>query len=179
MPPAEPRPPTAGPETGPEPPYPIQLSGKVISGFGRGSKELGIPTANIPTDGLPEFIESGIYYGWAGLQTRDCGASTENSHAVYPMVMSVGWNPFYKNTVRSVEIHIIHQFPQDFYGAHMNLLIMGYLRPEFNYVSKEALIEDINTDIAIAKKSLEREAYAKAKLVPYLVSFPEHSASSD
>src|SRR5271156_4580186 len=37
------RPSIVGPES-PESPYPIYLKGPVIKGFGRGSKELGIPT---------------------------------------------------------------------------------------------------------------------------------------
>ena len=45
------------------------------------------------------------------------------------MVMSIGWNPFYKNTVRSVEVHVLHSFAQDFYGAWMNVLIAGFIRP--------------------------------------------------
>lgn len=32
-----------GPEV-PQEPYPLKLSGTVVKGFGRGSKELGIPT---------------------------------------------------------------------------------------------------------------------------------------
>lgn len=39
------RPKIAGGPT-PEEPYPIKMSGTVIKGFGRGSKELGIPTGN-------------------------------------------------------------------------------------------------------------------------------------
>jgi hypothetical protein len=34
------RPLIIGPEAGPEPPYPLKMEGKVISGFGRGSKEV-------------------------------------------------------------------------------------------------------------------------------------------
>jgi riboflavin kinase len=34
------RPEIVGMETGPEPPYPYKMEGKVISGFGRGSKEV-------------------------------------------------------------------------------------------------------------------------------------------
>jgi hypothetical protein len=34
------RPLVAGPEEGPEPPYPIHLHGPVIKGFGRGSREV-------------------------------------------------------------------------------------------------------------------------------------------
>jgi hypothetical protein len=37
------RPVIVGPDT-PEQPFPIYLKGPVIKGFGRGSKELGIPT---------------------------------------------------------------------------------------------------------------------------------------
>lgn len=39
--PGGPRDPYAGPESGPEPPFPIKLQGPVIKGFGRGSKEVG------------------------------------------------------------------------------------------------------------------------------------------
>ena len=34
------RPSLAGPDSGPEEPFPIKLSGPVIKGFGRGSKEV-------------------------------------------------------------------------------------------------------------------------------------------
>lgn len=35
-----PRDPTAGPDEGPEQPFPLWLDGTVIKGFGRGSKEV-------------------------------------------------------------------------------------------------------------------------------------------
>jgi hypothetical protein len=38
--PSNPRPPVTGPDSGPEAPFPIRLSGPVIKGFGRGSKEV-------------------------------------------------------------------------------------------------------------------------------------------
>lgn len=91
--------------------------------------------------------------------------------AVFPMVMSIGWNPFYKNTVRSVEVHIMQDFETDFYESHMNLLILGFIRPELDYVSKESLIEDIKTDIDVAGRSLSRPAYVKLARDPYLVEF--------
>ncbi len=53
----------------------------------------------------------------------------------------------------------------------MNLLILGFIRPEYDYVSKESLIEDIRVDIEVARRSLEREAYAKFKNDGYLVEF--------
>lgn len=47
----------------------------------------------------------------------------------------------------------------DFYGTQLNLLILGYIRPEYDYVSMEALIEDIRVDCEVARRSLLREAY--------------------
>ena len=104
--PDRPRSPVAGPPTGPSPPFPIRLSGPIIKGFGRGSKELGIPTANIPIAGLSvgghEDVESGVYYGLAGVGVDEEGKVQKGEGVVKEMVMSIGWNPFYKNSVRSV-----------------------------------------------------------------------------
>lgn len=118
--PTRPRSPLAGPSAGPTSPFPIPLSGPIVKGFGRGSRELGIPTANIPLAGLSvgghQEVESGVYYGWAGVDVdaeglRVRGGKQEGGGGgVWPMVMSIGWNPFYKNTVRSVvgAVLIIH-----------------------------------------------------------------------
>ena len=72
-----------GPTTGPELPFPLRVEGPVIKGFGRGSKELGIPTANIPIDGLNvggrEDVESGVYFGWARLGLKGSGNEVGSS----------------------------------------------------------------------------------------------------
>ena len=70
-------------------------------------QKLGIPTANIPIAGLSvgghEEVESGVYYGFAGLDVDGEGRRVRGGGGmVWDMVMSIGWNPFYKNTVRSV-----------------------------------------------------------------------------
>ena len=87
------------------------------------------------------------------------------------MVMSIGWNPFYKNEKRSVEVHIMHSFTTDFYGSHMNLIILGFIRPELDYVSKESLVKDIRFDIEVAERGLKREGYARYKHEKDLVQF--------
>ncbi|KAJ3179040.1 riboflavin kinase [Gaertneriomyces sp. JEL0708] len=146
------RPSVVGEDT-PQSPFPVFLKGNVSKGFGRGSKELGIPTANLPDDAATEAgetLDSGIYFGWAAV-----GESSK----VYPMVMSFGWNPYYKNEKRSAEVHIIHDFADDFYGSELRVIVLGYIRPEKNYESLDALIEDINTDIKVAQSSLQRPAY--------------------
>ncbi|KAF3039665.1 riboflavin kinase [Didymella keratinophila] len=196
--PTGPRDPIAGPDT-PQPPFPLKLRGPVIKGFGRGSKELGIPTANIPLSGLSinghSDLDSGIYYGFCTLDHSTIPSSTSStsvpsatddtslpakssSHAVqdlsyptsaptsssgrspvYPTVLSIGYNPYYKNTTRSIEIHILASFDRDFYGAELSLVILGFIRPEYDYVSRDALVEDIREDIRVAQRSLDREGY--------------------
>ena len=89
--------------------------------------------------------------------------------SVYPMVMSIGWNPYYKNTVRSVEVHLLHRFAADFYGHAISVLVLGFVRPEYDYVDRDALIDDIRTDIAVAAKSLAREGYVRFCRDPSLV----------
>lgn len=78
------------------------------------------------------------------------------------MVMSIGYNPFYKNTVRSAEVHVLHRFDADFYGAHMRLLILGFVRDELDYSTLDALVRDINLDCDVARNSLDRDAWAPA-----------------
>lgn len=82
---------------------------------------------------------------------------------MYPTVLSIGYNPYYKNEQRSIEIHILHNFSEDFYGATLSLIVLGFIRPEYDYVSKDALVEDIREDIRVAQRSLAREAYGAWK----------------
>ncbi|XP_063231533.1 putative riboflavin kinase [Bacillus rossius redtenbacheri] len=124
-------------------------SGKVVKGFGRGSKELGIPTANFDEEvvnRLPESVETGVYFGWAQV----------DNGPVHKMVMSIGWNPFYKNTKKSMETHVLHEFQEDFYGATLKVFIVGRIRPEMNFSSVDELIAMIKNDIAVAEEELEK-----------------------
>jgi len=189
-----PRPEIIGGDSGPTAPFPLRMGGKVVKGFGRGSKELGIPTANLPVEGTPwiEKADSGVYFGWAGIQlpldhpalSLSSSSSTATSSTtfptsvpypkasiapptgkekegwrVYPMVMSIGFNPFYGNTVRSAEVHVMHGFGRDFYGCEMRIAIVGYIRPEYDYESLEKLVEDIKTDIEVTSRSLARPGW--------------------
>jgi riboflavin kinase len=90
---------------------------------------------------------------------------------IFPAVLSIGYNPFYANKTRSIEIHILQHFHDDFYGASLNLLMLGYIRPEYDYVSKESLIEDIKIDCDVARKSMERAEYDKFKNDGWLKDF--------
>ncbi|KAI1792836.1 riboflavin kinase [Ganoderma leucocontextum] len=148
----------------PQPPFPIFMSGAVQRGFGRGGKDLGCPTANLPDESIipmSSVTKTGVYYGYAQVSRERDGKTIllEEDGRVLPMVMSLGWNPFYKNERMSAEIHVIHNFRSDFYGHDMKVMVLGYIRPELDYISREALIEDIETDKHVALKSIAREGY--------------------
>merc|ERR1711872_147458 len=141
-------------------------TGTVVKGFGRGSKELGIPTANFPddvVDDLPEEITTGIYYGWAKV----------DNGPTHKMVMSIGWNPYYKNTKKSMETHIMHTFPEDFYGSQLSVCMVGYVRPEQTYSSLDALIAAINNDIKVSDEKLELPENAALKDHAFFISNDE------
>jgi riboflavin kinase len=50
----------------------------------------------------------------------------------------------------------------------MAISILGFIRPECDYVSVESLIEDINEDIEVTKRSLDREKWKEAMKDGYL-----------
>ena len=65
---------------------PPLLAGTVVTGFGRGSKELGVPTANLDVGALGAALDGiapGIYFGWARVG--------DDARAAHEMVMSIGW----------------------------------------------------------------------------------------
>ena len=55
-----------------------------------------------------------------------------------------------------MEPHLLHKFDEDFYGAQLKFLVVGYLRPEMNYASLELLIKAIQDDIAQSEEWLDR-----------------------
>lgn len=140
---------------------PRHIGGPVIKGFGRGSKVLGIPTANLSTEGYSDLLlehPSGVYFGWAGLSAR----------GIYKMVMSIGWNPYFDNKEKTIEPWLLHEFNEDFYGEELRVVIVGYIRPEVNFPSLESLIAKIHEDGEIAEKALNLPLYAKYRDDPYL-----------
>lgn len=99
-----------------------------------------------------------MYYGWARVDDGE----------IFKMVMSVGWNPFYKNTHKSMETHIMHEFDSDFYGSVLRVSILGYIRPEMDFKSLEDLIARIKNDISVAHVELDKRE--DSKLCNFLTS---------
>lgn len=115
---------------------PILLQAHIVHGFKRGSKELGIPTANLnmnELDNLGNNIETGIYYGYCYLRKNYNDELNNNNK--YKAVVSVGWNPYYKNKLKTIEAHLLNEFNNDFYDDIIDLYLIGYLRPETDFSS--------------------------------------------
>jgi riboflavin kinase len=157
---------------------PYYLTSKVIKGYNRGANELGTPTgglnnwsikvvmlckkrgytvsfwfaisiANFEEEvvkSIPSEFQDGVYYGYASLY-----------HDVYPMVMSIGTNPYFNNPNRSAEVHLLHSFEKDFYGEMIKVVIVGYIRPQLNFNTKDELTAAIQSDIEEAKFKLRDE----------------------
>nr|XP_058158933.1 riboflavin kinase-like [Dasypus novemcinctus] len=97
-------------------------------------------------------LAAGIYYG------RARGGSAIGH--VHKMVVSTGWNPYYKNKEKSTKTQDMHAFKEDFHGEILNVAIVGYLRPEEN-VDLESLVSEVQGDIKEAKKRLELPEHLK------------------
>ena len=76
-------------------------------------------------------------------------------------VVSVGWNPFYGNTKKSVETHIINSYDSDLYGRFLKLIICAYIRPELNFDSLDELVTAISDDIEYSKSQLDTQEELK------------------
>lgn len=80
----------------------LRLEGTVVSGFGRGSSELGIPTANLDGGSLARSLDSsvsGIFAAFARVFLEGEGDG-ELSKRIFPAVLSVGYNPQFDNGTR-------------------------------------------------------------------------------
>lgn len=65
----------------------------------------------------------------------------------------------------------MHTFARDFYNARLNLSILGFIRPEYDYETLDKLVEDIKTDIEVAGRSLAREKWGLERSEKWLVDF--------
>jgi riboflavin kinase/FMN adenylyltransferase len=110
---------------------PFELEGVVVTGDQRGGT-LGFPTANLavpPGLLVPAF---GIYAG---------------SARGYRAAVSIGVNPHYGGSERRIEAFLL-DFEGDLYGERLRLELWERLRDEQAFESEQALIEQIERDVA-------------------------------
>ena len=87
----------------------LRLRGPVATGYGRGGKKLGVPTANLPSSlfqSALENVDAGVYFGWAVIE----GTESTVRNTPIKAVVNVGYSPTFEgkeNKEKIVEAHLI------------------------------------------------------------------------
>ncbi|WP_406203706.1 bifunctional riboflavin kinase/FAD synthetase [Kitasatospora sp. NBC_01560] len=118
---------------------PHRVEGVVVRGAQRG-RELGYPTANVETVPHSAVPADGVYAGWL---TAD--------GELMPAAISVGTNPTFDGTARTVEAYAIDRIGLDLYGLHVAVDFLAYLRGMEKFDSIEALLERMADDVKQAR----------------------------
>jgi riboflavin kinase/FMN adenylyltransferase len=126
---------------------PHRVDGVVVRGHRRG-RELGYPTANVETPPFTAIPADGVYAGH--LVTRDGdGASRDR----YPAAISVGTNPTFQGSRRTVEAYVL-DYEGDLYGEHVGVEFAARLRPMAAFADVDALLEAMAKDVADTRSAL-------------------------
>jgi riboflavin kinase/FMN adenylyltransferase len=118
------------------------VRGTVVEGDHRG-RELGFPTANVPTSGMLAAPADGVYAGW--LRRCDTGEA-------YPAAISVGTNPtFDGERERRVESYVLDRTDLELYGVEVEVSFIERLRGMVRFESVEGLIDTMRNDVERAR----------------------------
>ncbi|TLN26994.1 hypothetical protein FDZ71_00275, partial [bacterium] len=122
---------------------PYELSGRVVHGKSRG-RGLGFPTANL----LPRqecLPVDGVFAAWLFQGGKRMKAA-----------VNVGSNPTFGAGEKSVEAFLL-DFTGDLYGEELSLRFVRQLRGEVALGSVEALVAQIEKDVAEVREILSRD----------------------
>ncbi len=122
---------------------PFQLSGIIIKGNQRG-RTIGFPTANIDVWDELLLPANGVYATLATVGGKQHLAAT-----------NVGVRPTVNGEQLTVEAHLL-DFDADIYGELMQLAFIKRLRAEQKFSSLDALMEQINLDVATVRQTLSK-----------------------
>ncbi|MFE0464658.1 bifunctional riboflavin kinase/FAD synthetase [Kitasatospora sp. NPDC058965] len=119
---------------------PHRVEGLVVRGAQRG-RDLGYPTANVDTVPHSAVPADGVYAGWLT-------AAGERM----PAAISVGTNPTFDGTARTVEAYAIDRVGLDLYGLHVAVDFLAYLRGMEKFDTIEALLDRMAADVKQARE---------------------------
>ncbi len=124
---------------------PYAVRGTVVRGDQRG-RELGYPTANVPTDSLTAAPADGVYAG--RLRRLDTGET-------HPAAISVGTNPtFDGERERRVESYVLDRSDLELYDVEVEVSFVERLRGMTAFDSVDALVEQMADDVRRARALL-------------------------
>lgn len=122
----------------------ISISGRVISGKGRGRKLLNFATANIETTSDKIIPVNGVYL---------VGIKIDNNK--YYGLMNIGIKPTFKETERTIEVHIIN-FNEKIYNQKVVINVLQRIREEKYFSNANLLKKQIEEDILVASKIIDK-----------------------
>jgi riboflavin kinase/FMN adenylyltransferase len=127
---------------------PHRVDGVVVRGDRRG-REMGYPTANVESPQFTAIPADGVYAGH--LVTRDArsGASRER----FPAAISVGSNPTFQGSRRTVEAFVL-DYDGDLYGEHVGIEFTERLRPMAAFPDVDALLAAMAKDVRDTRQLL-------------------------
>ena len=118
------------------------MIGTVVHGFHRG-RELGYPTANLERRCRGVVPADGVYAGWF---TR-LDLPAEHPDRVLPAAISVGTNPTFDGTDRTVEAYCLDRSDLDLYGEEVAVDFVAHLRPTLKFDSIDDLLRAMAQDV--------------------------------
>ncbi len=127
---------------------PHRVEGIVVRGHGRG-RALGFPTANAEPPPVTAIPADGIYAGWLASLDHD---GTEQER--WPAAISVGTNPTFEGSERTVEAYALDRDDLDLYGVHVAIEFVGRLRGMVKFGAANELIEQMRRDVSLARELL-------------------------
>jgi riboflavin kinase / FMN adenylyltransferase len=127
---------------------PHRVEGVVVRGDRRG-RELGYPTANVESPPYTAIPADGVYAGHLVLRDPRTGASRER----HPAAVSVGTNPTFRGSRRTVEAYVL-DWDGDLYGEHVGVEFVARLRPMLAFPDVDALLAAMAKDVADTREVL-------------------------
>lgn len=118
----------------------------VVRGQQRG-RALGFPTANAEPPPYSAIPADGVYAGWLASLTPTDGAEVDR----WPAAISVGTNPTFDGTDRTVEAYVLDRDDLDLYGLHVAVEFAQLLRGQVRFTSVDELIAQMRQDVAAAR----------------------------
>lgn len=125
---------------------PYSLTGEVVHGSGRGGAELGYPTANQYFPDSVAVPGDGVYAGWFVIEGHDFVDGDMEPGLAYPAAISVGTNPTFGDTRRSVESFVMDRHA-DLYGHTATVYFVEKIRDMVKFNSVEELLDSIANDV--------------------------------
>ena len=102
------------------------------------------------TDANKEKTSALIPGVYSAIATLTLQPSDDDKQVVQKHIcaMSIGWNPVYDNAEKTIEAFLVHDFGgEEFYGAHLSLEVVSFVRAEALFSDFDGLILAIQCDI--------------------------------